>query len=66
MDPLERLARFEDVVAELVADQADISRQLETLRGEGLSKTVRFRELMGRKLMNQHLLVLLRKHGIET
>jgi hypothetical protein len=61
----ERLAKYEAVLAELIADQADVARRLERLRDEGLSKTVRFRELMGRKLTNQYLLVLLKKHGIE-
>jgi hypothetical protein len=64
-EAVERLARFEDAVAELEADQGDVSLQLERMRGEGRSKTVRFRELMGRKLTNQFLLVLLSKHGIE-
>ncbi len=63
-DAVERLARFEDAVDELLAEQADATRQLERLRGEGRSKSVRFRELMGRKLTDQYLLVLLARHGI--
>jgi hypothetical protein len=63
-DAVERLARFEDVCGELVADQVDVARQLVRLRGEGRAKTVQFRELMARKLTNQYLLILLEKHGI--
>ena len=44
------LARLEAMAAALAAEQEDIPAQLARLRAEGREKTVRFRELMARKL----------------
>lgn len=63
-EALDRLARFEDSYDEVVADQARVTVELERLRREGRTKTVRFRELLGRKLTNAYVLVLWGKHGI--
>lgn len=63
---LDRLARFEAAAAELAAEYEDAGRTLETLRGQGLANTVRFRELLARRLADQRVLLLLKKHGIEA
>lgn len=63
-EAIDRLARFEDAYDEVVADQERVTAELERLRREGRTKTVRFRELLGRKLTNTYLLVLWTKHGI--
>ena len=63
---VDRLARFEAAAAELAADYDDAGRKLETMRGQGLASTVRFRELLSRRLADQRFLLLLKKHGIEA
>ena len=61
---LARLARCEDMLQNLEEERERLSRQLEELRLQGKSKTARFRELMGRKLVNSQLKVLLEEAGL--
>ena len=60
----ERLARFEELPLELEAELASISAELETLRRERKQKTVRFRELMAKKLTDRSLLLRLEEAGL--
>ena len=60
-EALERLAAFEDLVCGLEAEQKDISLRLEQLRGERKEKTVQFRELLARKLVNNNMQMLLER-----
>lgn len=59
-----RLASFEAVYQEIFADLKTIPAQLEQLKAEGKEKTVRYRELFGRKLMNNYVISLFERHGI--
>jgi len=63
-EALERLAVFEDMVEELEQDQVYITGQLEDLRSRGKEKTVQFRELLARKLVNGNMKLLLERYGI--
>ena len=60
----ERLARWEGLPAELEEELAAISAELEALRGAGKEKTVRFRELMAKKLTDRSLLLRLEEAGL--
>lgn len=60
----ERLARFEDMAEEIAAQQKTLEAEMEPLRAQGKTKSARFRELMGRKLMNQNLLILLQTRDL--
>lgn len=61
---LERLARCEDLLADLEGEQTQLSQQLESLRSQGKTRTVQFRELMARKLVNQQLRLRLEQYGL--
>lgn len=63
-EAVEKLARFENFYDELVASQEEISKELEMLRNEGKEKSVRFRELFGKKLMNNNTLIMLKYYKI--
>ncbi len=63
-EAIERLARFENAHADLLARQERIQRELDRLRDEGKQKTVRFRELLGQKMINNTLIELLEQHGV--
>ena len=60
----ERLARWEGLPTELEEELAEISAELEALRGAGKEKTVRFRELMAKKLTDRSLLLRLEEAGL--
>lgn len=64
-EAVEKLARFENFYFDLLASQEKISSELEKLRIEGKEKSVRFRELLGQKLMNNNTLIRLKAYKLE-
>ena len=61
---LERLARCEELLSDLEREQQELAARLEDLRGQGNNKTVQFKELMARKLVNQQLRLRLEQYGL--
>ena len=59
-----RLAAFEEMAQRLLNQQGELSARLEGLPLEGKTKTVQFRELMGKKLMNTQMLSFLQAYGL--
>lgn len=60
----QRLFALEQLCEALCAQQQDIARQLDALRGAGKKNSVKFKELLGQKLANAHTLTLLQVYGI--
>lgn len=60
----ERLAAFEQLYADLREEQRKTIAALELLRAEKKEKTVRFRELLGQKLMQAQQLALFERYGL--
>jgi hypothetical protein len=58
-DAIQKLAKFENLYDYLIARQNSIPKELEILRNEGKIKTVTFRELLSRKMMNAALLTMM-------
>ncbi len=54
-EAIERLARFENAQADLLAHQETIALEMDRLRAKGKEKSVRFRELLGQKMINNTL-----------
>jgi hypothetical protein len=63
-DAIDRLAKFESFYDEIEKVQLEISIQLEVLRNEGKEKTVEFKELFTKKLVNNNVMAFLRFHGL--
>ena len=61
---LQRLAALEDMLEELAACQTDIPAELARLKAAGKEKTVRYKELLGQKLLLNEMLALLERHGV--
>ena len=53
---LERLAAWEDILEELVAEREQIALELEALRAQGKTKSLRFKEQFARKIPNREML----------
>ncbi|MDR3766916.1 MAG: hypothetical protein Q3Y08_07810 [Butyricicoccus sp.] len=53
---LERLAQLEDLAEALLAERGQLAQELDTLRVQGKTKTVRFQELLARKMTNREML----------
>jgi hypothetical protein len=64
-EAISRLARFENVYDDLVASQNKISEELEKLRNEGKTKSVRFKELMVKKMTNSNIIILFKTYGLQ-
>jgi len=63
-EAIDRLAKFESFYDEIEKSQKELSLQLDELRSEGKEKTVQFRELFTKKLVNNNVLAFLRFHGL--
>jgi hypothetical protein len=64
-DAVNRLAEFENMYADLIGKQAEISAEMEKLRSEGRTNTVKFKQLLANKLTNNQILVLFESYGLE-
>jgi hypothetical protein len=64
-EAITKLAKFENIYEDLIASQREISKQLEKLRNEEKTKTVRFRELMFKKMTNVTIIELFKSYGLE-
>ena len=61
---IDRLAKFESFYEEIEKNQITISEQLEVLRSERKDKTVEYKELFTKKLVNNNVMAFLRYHGL--
>ena len=59
-----RLALYEDIHEAVEGDQLRIAGELAALRADGREKTVRYRELLAKKLQNLYLLTLFESKGL--
>lgn len=62
---IERLAAFEDLYEEIMKRQQAYTEQMEQLRAQGKQNSHQFKEIMGKKLMNAHIISLFMAYGIE-
>lgn len=61
---LDRLCRFEDVCEALLRTRTETAEELERLRAAGKAKTLRYRELLAARVMNENIISLLAVNGI--
>jgi len=61
---VQRFVAFERVYRELADSMVTLPVEMEKLKAEGKEKTVRYRELFGQKLMNNHIVALFEQQGI--
>jgi hypothetical protein len=64
-DAIQRLGEFEDAYEALMNSQAQIPKELENLRTQGKEKTVRYKETMDQKLINNSIIMFFEKHGLK-
>lgn len=64
-EAITRLAKFENIYEDLIASQNQIPKELEKLRNEGKTKSVRFRELMVTKMTNANIIDLFKRYGLK-
>jgi hypothetical protein len=64
-EAISKLARFENFYDDLVLKQSDISKELEILRSEGKTNSVKFKQLLANKMTNNNIIILLKSYGLK-
>jgi len=63
-EAINKLAKFENIYDDLVANQLEISKELERLRNEGKTHSIKFRELFAKKLTNSNVIIVFKTYGL--
>ena len=62
-DAVTRLAKFENIYEDLLKKQEAIAKEMEQLRLEGKTNTIRFKQNLANKLLNSQILALFESYG---
>lgn len=57
-DAINRLAKFENIYVDLIRKQSEISKELEKLRLEGKTHSVKFKQLLANKVTDRNIITL--------
>lgn len=63
-EAISKLAKYENIYDDLIAKQNEISKELEKLRFEGKTHSVKFKQLLANKLTNSNILILFETYGL--
>lgn len=63
-DAVCKLAKFENIYDDLVSKQVELSKELEKLRFDGKTHTVKFKQLLTNKLTNSNIIALFESYGL--
>ncbi len=61
---MERLERFEKALQDILSEYDKLGKELEKLRNEGKSKTVKFRELLVKKLVYSMIITIFKRYDL--
>lgn len=64
-EAINKLAKFENFYDDLIFKQSEISMELEKLRFEGKTNSVKFKQLLTNKMTNHAILILLKAYGLQ-
>ena len=61
---MDRLERFEKALTDILSEYDRLGNELEKLRNEGKSKTTKFRELLGKKLVYSMIFTIFKRYDL--
>ena len=64
-EAIQKLGKFEDAYEALMNSRAQILEELENLRLQEKEKTVRYKETLAQKLINNNIVMFFEKHGLK-
>lgn len=64
-EAINKLAKFENIYDDLVSKQSVISMEMERLRAEGKTHTVKFKQLLANKLTNSNIITIFEMYGLK-
>ena len=59
---MDRLERFEKALQDILNKYDKLGKELEVLRNEGKSKSTKFRELLGKKLVYSMIITIFKRY----
>lgn len=61
---MDRLQRFEKALNDIIGEYNKLGKELENLRQQGKSKTTKFRELLGKKLIYSMIITIFKRYDL--
>ena len=61
---MDRLERFEKALQDILNKYDKLGKELEVLRNEGKSKSTKFRELLGKKLVYSMIITIFKRYDL--
>lgn len=61
---MDKLERFEKALTDILTEYENLGKKLEELRNEGKSKTTKFRELLGKKLVYSMIITIFKRYDL--
>lgn len=61
---MDKLEKFEKALADILNEYDKLGEELENLRKEGKSKTTKFRELLGKKLVYSMIITIFKRYDL--
>ena len=61
---MDRLERFEKALSDILDEYNRLGKELEILRNEGKTKTTKFRELLGKKLVYSMIITIFKRYDL--
>ena len=62
----DRLEKFENALNDILSEYNNIGLELENLRNDNKEKTVKFKELLAKKLTNNMSITILKRYGLRN
>ena len=61
---MDKLERFEKALSDILNEYDNLGKELEKLRNEGKTKTTKFRELLGKKLVYSMIITIFKRYDL--
>ncbi len=61
---MDRLERFEKALTDILSEYDNLGKELGKLRDGGKSKTTKFKELLGRKLVYSMIITIFKRYDL--
>ena len=61
---MERLEKFEKALQEILSEYDNLGKELEKLRNDGKTKSTKFRELLGKKLVYNMIITIFKRYDL--
>lgn len=61
---MERLERFEKALSDILIEYNKLGEELEKLRNEEKTKTTKFREILGKKLVYNMIITIFKRYDL--